>query len=204
MKAISLLVAGLALFGCTTNVTVEGRVPTPVVATIPVSVGVHYSEDFKSFQHEEVIEQAGTWKVDLGNQNLSFFRNLFNAMFESVKEVGEPPLDQSELEGLQGVIEPSIVKYGFLTPQVSGLKFYSASIEYEITLYDRAGQKVGSWNVVGYGKSEPGVFGHDEALGEATNLAIRDGGARIAIELPDQPVVAKWLKARPNEKNPEE
>lgn len=204
MKAISLLVAGLALSGCTTNVTVEGRVPTPVVAQIPVSVGVHYPEDFKSFQHEEVIEQAGTWKVDLGNQNLSFFRNLFNAMFESVKEVGEPPLDQSELEGLQGVIEPSIVKYGFLTPQVSGLKFYSASIEYEITLYGRAGQKLGSWNVVGYGKSEPGVFGHDEALGEATNLAIRDGGARIAIELADQPIVAKWLQARPNEKRPEE
>lgn len=203
MKAIGFLMASVLLSGCTTSVTVEGRVPTPVVARIPASVGVHYSEDFKSFQHEEVIDQGGTWRVNLGPQNLTFFRNLFDAMFESVREVGEPPLDQSELAGLQGVIEPRIVKYGFLTPRISGLKFYSASIEYEITLYDRAGQKLGSWNVVGYGKSEPGVFGHDEALGEATNQAIRDGGARIAIELVDQPVVAKWLSASQNKVNRE-
>lgn len=193
MKAITFLIVTLGLAGCATNVTVEGRVPTPLVAEIPATVGVHYSENFRSFRHEEVIEQRGTWRVDLGKQNLEFFRNLFNAMFDSVKEIEELPATEAQVRGLDGLIVPRIVKYGFLTPGISGLNFYSASIEYEISLYDREGNKLGAWNVVGYGKSEAGVFGHGEALGNATMLAIRDGGARIAIELPDQPFVAQWL-----------
>ncbi len=193
MKAIALLTAGFVLTGCTTQVTVEGRVPTPVVSKMPARVGVHYPENFKSFRHEEVIEQRGTWKIDLGGQNLDFFRNLFKAMFESVQEIDEFPVPEEQMAGLDGLIVPRIVKYGFLTPDISGLNFYSASIEYEITLYDQKGKRVGAWNIVGYGKSEPSVFGHDEALGDATMLAIRDGGARIAIEMADQPAVVKWL-----------
>ena len=52
----------------------------------------------------------------------------------------------------------SIEKYGFLTPSISGLKFYSASIEYRVAMYDKVGAKVGDWNIVGYGKSEGGLF----------------------------------------------
>lgn len=199
-----LLVAGCVLASCTTNVKVEGRVPTPLVSKIPARVGVYYPEEFESFLHEEVIEQRGTWKVDLGDQNLVFFRNLFGAMFESVREVSEPPLPVEEMEGLDGVIVPKIVKYGFLTPDISGLSFYSASIEYEILLYDNQGNQLGSWRVVGYGKSEASVFGHDEALGEATMLAIRDGGARIAIELADQPAVVRWVASHEGEEGGKE
>ncbi|MDZ7684898.1 MAG: hypothetical protein U5O39_07700 [Gammaproteobacteria bacterium] len=66
--------------------------PTPLVSEIPARVGVYFSPDFKSFRHEEVIEQSRTFKVDLGDQNLTFFRSLLDAMFDSVVEVGEPPL----------------------------------------------------------------------------------------------------------------
>lgn len=184
----------LALSGCTTSVTVEGTVPTPLVAKIPARVGVYYSPDFKSFRHEEVIQERGTYKVDLGNQNLTFFRNLMDAMFDSVAEVGEPPLSEAEMDSLDGVLVPEIVKYGFLTPAVSGLSFYSASIHYRITLYDDTGTKVGDWTLVGYGKAEGGVFSGDDALGEATLLAIRDGGARIAIDLPAEPNVVAWVE----------
>ena len=97
------------------------------------------------------------------------------------------------MASLDGVFIPRIEKYGFLTPGISGLKFYSASIEYRIALYDKAGQKVGDWNIIGYGKSEGGMFTADEAINEATVLAIRDGGARIAIELIDQPSVRAWI-----------
>lgn len=188
----------LVLSGCTTSVTVEGTVPTPLVAKVPARVGVYFSPDFQSFRHEEVIEQRGTFKVDLSEQNLTFFRNLMNAMFTSVVEVGEPPLspDQMAELGIDGVIVPEIVKYGFLTPAVSGLNFYSASIHYRISMFDSAGEKIGDWTLVGYGKAEGGVFAGDQALGEATLLAIRDGGARIAIDLPAEPAVIRWLETR--------
>jgi hypothetical protein len=39
------------------------------------------------------------------------------------------------------------------------------------------------------------MFSSDDAVNEATVLAIRDGGARIAIELIDQPAVRAWLQS---------
>lgn len=173
----------------------EGSVPTPLVNKIPARVGVFYSEEFRSFRHKEEIREAGNWDIDLGPQNLTFFSNLLDSLFLDVEQVREPPLTAEEMADLDGVVVPRIEKYGFLTPSISGLKFYSASIEYRIALYNSAGEKIGDWNIIGYGKSEGGMFTADEAINEATVLAIRDGGARIAIELIDQPAVREWMKS---------
>ena len=192
----SVYVAAMLLFlqSCTTSVVVEGTVPTPLVSVIPARMGVYYSDEFRRFKHEEVFRDSGGWRIDLGNQNLRFFQNLTESLFAEVQEVNQFPLTPEEMRNLDGVFIPSIEKYGFLTPTISGLKFYSASIEYRVGMYDKLGTKVGDWNIVGYGKSEGGLFSTDEALNEATVLAIRDGGARIAIELIDQPAVQKWLQ----------
>jgi hypothetical protein len=183
----------ILLQSCTTSVVVEGTIPTPLVARIPARIGVYYSEEFRNFSYKEVIREAGTWNIDLGRQNLEFFRNLTQSLFASVEEIREPPLTTDEMVDLDGILIPRIEKYGFLTPSISGLKFFSASIEYRIALYNKLGKKVGDWNIIGYGKSEGGIFGSDDALNESTVLAIRDGGARIAIELIDQPAVREWI-----------
>ena len=193
----SLLVTGmlLSLQSCTTSVVVEGTLPTPLVSIIPARMGVYYSDKFRYFKHEEVIRDSGGWSIDLGKQNLNFFQNLTKSLFVGAQEVGQPPLTSEEMQSLDGVFIPKIEKYGFLTPSISGLKFYSASIEYRVAMYDKAGTKIGDWNIVGYGKSEGGMFSSDDAINEATVLAIRDGGARIAIELIDQPAVQAWLQS---------
>lgn len=180
---------------CTTSVLVEGSLPTPLVNKIPARIGVYYADQFRNYRHKEEFKEAGNWDIDLGSQNLLFFSNLLGSLFTNVVEVREPPLTADEMSELDGVIVPKIEKYGFLTPSISGLKFYSASIEYRITLYDKDKQKIGDWNIVGYGKSEGGMFSADEAINEATVLAIRDGGARIAIELIDQPAVRDWVNS---------
>lgn len=185
----------IMLAACTTSVTVQGTVPTPLVNRIPASIGVHYPDEFRSYVYTEAIKDSGTWNIDLGNQNLSFFRNLMGALFESVEEVGEPPLAEDTMASLDGILIPRIHKYGFLTPSISGLKFYSASIEYRIELLDRDLNRIGNWRIIGYGKSEGGMFSSDDALNEATMLAIRDGGARIAIELIEEPSVKNWIES---------
>ena len=183
----------LALSGCTTNVVVQGSVPTPLVAKIPANVGVYYDESFRNFVHTEAIREEGTWNIDLGAQNLSFFRKLTNAMFESVVEVSSPELTEEQKSELDGLVIPRIEKYGFLTPGISGLKFFSASIHYRIVVLNQNNENVAEYVVVGYGKSEGGAFSSGDALGEATMLAIRDGGTRIAIELRQQPAIVAWL-----------
>jgi hypothetical protein len=183
------------LTSCMTSITVEGSSPTPLVKKIPARVGVYYSDAFKTFKHEEKIAQSGNWAIDFGAQNLTFFRNLTTAMFSEVVEVNHSPVDATMMPGMDGILVPEIQKYGFLTPSVSGLKFYSASVHYRMVLYNAERQKVSEWTVVGYGKSEAAVFGSKEALNEATMLAIRDGGARIAVELADQPGVNTWIES---------
>ncbi|MFT5012995.1 MAG: hypothetical protein ACJAX5_001534 [Patiriisocius sp.] len=187
------LLATLSLAGCTTTVVVEGTVPTPLVRKIPARVGIYYDENFKNFKHTESLEAEGTWKIDLGDQNVTFFRNLMGSLFESVAELPGPE-PSAELAGqLDALLTARIEKYGFLTPGLSGLKFFSVSIHYRITMVDMSGNELADWTVVGYGKSEGGAFGNDRALGDATMMAIRDGGARIAIGLTDRPEVAKWV-----------
>ena len=204
------LVMAMLLFlpSCTTSVVVEGRVPTPLVSVIPARVGVYYSDEFRNFMHEEVIRDSGSWRIDLGKQNLGFFQNLTKSLFTGVQEVDQSVLtteeivnlndvfvSSEEMKNLDGVFVPTIKKYGFLTPSISGLKFYSASIEYSVAMFNKVGAKIGDWSIVGYGKSEGGMFSTDDAVNEATVLAIRDGGARIAIELIDQPAVQAWLQS---------
>jgi hypothetical protein len=186
------------LQSCTTSVVVKGSIPTPLVDKIPARVGIYFPDEFKNYLYQESLAESGSWKIDLGEQNLKFFRNLSKAMFESVVEVHEPPLTLEEMADLDAVLVPNIAKYGFLTPSISGLKFYSASIEYHISMFDKQGEKIGDWNIIGYGKSEGGMFTADDALNESTVLAIRDGGARIAIELIQQSAVQNWIKSLNN------
>ena len=195
MSAMMTLVVLFGSLGCTTSVLVEGTVPTPLVQKIPARLGVHYSEAFKNYHHQEEIDDLGTWDINFGAQNLAFFRNLTQAMFFRVEEIDTPSLGPEEQRRLDGLLVPEITKFGFLVPEVSGLKFYSVSIEYQLRMYNKKGVKIGEWTLVGYGKSEGGIFSADDALGEATALAIRDGGARIAIELAAQPGIMSWVNS---------
>lgn len=185
------LLAGLA--GCTSSVEVRGSLPSPLVAKIPARVGIHYPDEFRNYRHEEDIEGAGSWGVEIGTQNHAFFSNLFAALFREARELSEASLATEEAAGLDGLLIPYIEKYGFLIPSLSGLNFISASIDYRLALYDRAGEKVAEWRFVGYGKQQGGNFRAEDALNDATRLAIRDGGARIAIDFAQQPAVQKWL-----------
>ena len=198
IKAMRLLSVSAALAlvmlqaGCLTrSVTVAGSLPTPLVQRIPASIGIYYSDEFKSFEHKEALPESGSYRIDLGGQNLDFFRNLLGAMFAEVIEVNQPSAQEGD--DLDAILIPEIVKYGFLVPTVSTLTFFEASIEYQITVLDRAGKDLGKLRIVGYGKAEGAMFGSGEAVGEATMLAIRDGGARIATEL--SPRIAALLAA---------
>ena len=91
---------------------------------------------FLTSSHTETSEEIGDWQIDLGKQNADFFRSLFGSMFDEAVAIEKWGGDTSDgpITNTQAVLVPRIKKYGFLTPFVSGLGFYSASIEYELTL----------------------------------------------------------------------
>ena len=66
-------------------------------------------------------------------------------------------------------------------------------MKYRLALLDQKGESLGDWTVTGYGKSESRAFQANEALNQASVEAVRDAGARIAIEWPKQAHVAAWI-----------
>ena len=54
-------------------------------------------------------------------------------------------------------------------------------------------RQLGNWTVTGFGKSESRAFQANSALNQASVEAIRDAGARIAIEWPKQDYVLEWI-----------
>ena len=189
------LMSVLLLSACSKTVVIQGSVPTPLVAQIPLRLGIYYSDSFKNFSYEESLKSEGNWTIELGQQNVLFFRELFTTLFLKVIEVDKEQLSAEAIQALEldGVLIPEIEEYGFLTPGISGLKFYSASVKYNLRLLNRQAAVTGEWHVVGYGKSEGGTFQGGEAVNSATLLAIRDGGARIAIDFPRQAFVKAFL-----------
>ena len=195
VKPFSLLLLLAFLASCSSkNILVEGSLPVPMVKKIPAAVGIYYSEEFVSFRYKEISPEIGNWDIDFGGQNARFFRLLFDSMFEKTENIDRRDISNENSGGFDGFLIPKIKKYGFLTPFVSGLGFYSASIEYELSLYDSDASVILTWKVVGYGKNEGGVFGKEEAIERATLLAIRDAGAKIAIELGKRAEIESWLK----------
>jgi len=199
-------VLGTALFlaSCNTSVTVGGTIPTPLVRQIPLHVGIYFSPELTNYTHEEELPGQGTWRISMGQQNKLFFSRMFTALFSEVTEVTDfdLPIDSEDErewvnipDGIDALIVPEVLKYGFLTPQISGLDFYSASIHYRVRIYAKEGNLALDWVIVGYGKSPDQAFGAGDALEDATTLAIRDAGARIAIEAPQHPAVLKWLQS---------
>ncbi len=191
------------LAGCSRSVTVTGTVPTPLVTELPIVVGVLVSEDFKSYVHAEKLPRGGgQWQIEVGTLQTRFFDALLNELFVDARWVNEMNCDPagqrlgSAVEGCpQGYVQLELKEYAFLMPELSGLNFVSTSIKYQLTLFSDAGDVLDSWTFVGYGKSDIGAFQAVEALNNASVEALRDAGARIALEWPKLPGVAAWLQS---------
>ena len=196
--ALSFLCALLS--SCTHTLTVTGRIPTPLIEPLPVSIGFIRPVEFSTHIHRDKLPRGGgDWTIELGALQNAFFETLFDALFQGVRPMKTPGCGAGD-EGLgvgarcpDGFVRLSLLEYAFLPPELSGLQFFSASTKYQLELMDAGGRVLDSWVVVGYGKNEGGGFQSTDALNAATVEAIRDAGARMALEWPKQGNVRTWL-----------
>ena len=188
------------LSSCTQTLTVTGRIPTPLIEPLPVSIGFIRPDEFSTHIHREKLPRGGgDWTIELGALQNAFFETLFDALFQGVQPMETPGCGAGD-EGLgvgarcpDGFVRLSLLEYAFLPPELSGLQFFSASTKYQLELMDAGGRVLDAWVVVGYGKNEGGGFQSTDALNAATVEAIRDAGARMALEWPKQGNVRTWL-----------
>jgi len=185
------------LAGCgTTEFEARPAIPTPLVEKIPVVVGVYMAPEFSEKVYREEREGSDV-AIALGKAQAEGFMRLMGAMFLRAVPVTSTDAGARTDPEIRGVLEPVLEDVAFVTPTDSGADVYAVSLKYRVNGYKPDGQFTDSWTFTGYGAAAVGnMLGiGTDALQQATQLAMRDAGARLATELREQAIVRGLLPA---------
>src|SRR5688572_28976501 len=179
----------MLLAGCgPVKLVANTNIPPPLVMKIPIAVALFVPTEFSSYVHKE--ERWSTkWHVDLGKAQTEGISRLMSAMFERVVTVESVNAGSQVPGGVAAILEPSIEEYAFVTPRDAGSPFYAVSIKYRVNVYLPDGKLADSWGFTGYGTSPSQGLSSQAPLQAATALAMRDAGAKLAVEFREQAVM---------------
>jgi hypothetical protein len=173
------------------------NIPTPLVVKMPIAVALFIPKDFSTYVHNE--ERWSTdWHVDLGKAQSDGITRLMNALFERVVQVESVSAGQTHADGgVRAILEPSIEEFAFVTPRDAGSPFFAVSIKYRVNIYLPDGKLADSWGFTGYGTAPAEGLSSAPPLQTATALAMRDAGAKLAVEFREQATVRGLLPEGP-------
>lgn len=178
---------------CASAVVIESDFPTPLVETLPVSVGLYYDDELRDFIHVEALPRSSTWTIDLGDANLAMLNPVFAQMFASTREIPTLPPSPAETAAVDGVLSSTLEQFQFDVPRSSRDEFVEVWLQYRLQLLDPDGDLVIDWEVPGYGKAE--IDGNrEDAVRRAAITAMREAGARISTNFTQQQPVQDWLE----------
>ncbi|HEY8539630.1 MAG TPA: hypothetical protein VIL28_12245 [Steroidobacteraceae bacterium] len=188
----------LAVSGCgSVTLVATANIPQPLITKVPMTVALYVPEEFASYVHKE--ERWSTdWNIDLGKAQTEGITRLVNAMFERVVLVDSLNA-ATQVEGVSAILEPSVEEYAFVTPRDAGTPFFAVSIKYRVNVYLPDGRLADSWGFTGYGTAPSQGLSSSAPLAHATALALRDAGAKLAVEFREQAVVRSLLPAGPSD-----
>jgi len=187
----ALLLATLA--GCgAIMVQPQAELPPPLIDQLPQVVGVYFPAEFRDYTHKE-RRNGVDYEILLGPAHVARLSRLLRAMFAKVVEVGDPVAALSVDPDIKLVLVPRFEDYAFLTPHDMAGDYYTVTIRYRFDLYDPQGQRVDGYVFTGYGRQKSAAMSNTEPLVKATERAMRDAGAKLAIELTEQDSVRRLL-----------
>ena len=172
----------------------KAQLPPPLIEQLPVRVGIHYSKEFSEYVHKETRGSID-YEVNLGPAHVTNLDWLLKAMFrEIVHGRGPDARQRASRRRSLFVLEPKFEEYSFLTPKDVAGEAFIVTIRYLLTLYDGSGARVDSFTFTGYGREKARTLASKEPLAVATQRAMRDAGAKVAVELTDQDSVRLLLR----------
>ncbi len=188
VPALALLVAGCGAV----RVQPATQLPPPLIEQIPVTIGIHYSDEFRQYTYKEE-RYATEYEAVLGPAHVAKLRRLLEAMFERVVEVDDPASAATLDPPVVMVLEPRFEEYAFLTPRDLVGDSYTVTIRYLLAVYNSKGERVDGYVFTGYGRQPSSGLSGTAPLVLATQRAMRDAGAKIAVELPEQDTVRRLI-----------
>jgi hypothetical protein len=191
--ALTALCLGMLGACSSTRLDTRAQLPPPLVEQLPVRIGIYYPKEFREYVHRETRAKID-YEVNLGPAHVTNLDWLLKAMFRDVVHVDDPTRIASVAPPLTLVLEPKFEEFSFLTPKDVAGEAYIVTIRYLLTLYDGAGARVDSFAFTGYGREKARTLASKEPLAIATQRAMRDAGAKVAVELTDQESVRLILR----------
>jgi hypothetical protein len=165
------------------------QLPSPRVAPLPITVGVHYTEAFQRKRHEDKHDRNKVlwYEHDPGGASVALFDSVFSATFEKVVRIPTwPPAGGAEPE-VDFVLLPSVSRVS--TTDVNFPIFaLTRTITYEIKIFTAGGALLHTWEVDGNGAGS-WISSHETF----TALALRDAAARLLIGLRERPPIRTRL-----------
>ncbi|MGQ0383167.1 MAG: hypothetical protein ACT4UP_00570 [Gammaproteobacteria bacterium] len=184
----------LLLAGCQAQrVATQASLPPPLIERQPARVGIYFSKEFREYVHKETRGQVD-YEVTLGPAHVTNLDWLLKAMFAELVPVEDPTRVSDLRPPLVMVLEPRFEEYSFLTPKDVAGEAYIVTIRYLLTVYDGSGGRVDAITYTGYGREPGRALGGREPLQIATQRAMRDAGAKVAVELPEQESIRLLLR----------
>lgn len=188
-----LILTASMLGGCGKSVIVDSDFPEPVIEALPLTVGVHYAEDFSNYSYSEDLPNDVDWSFELGDANVRLFDRIFSALFNITSVVDGSGGSGPAYADLDAVIVPTIEAFEFSLPRQSRSEQYSVWIRYNLHIYSPDGTLITSWPVSAYGQSDERTFGASSAMEEAVIKAMRDAAASIIIGFAVEPKIKEAL-----------
>lgn len=197
LTAAGLCALAIALGGCSAvRVEPVAVIPTALVEPVPATIAIHYPAEFRDYVHKE--KRYGTdYEVNLGPVHVSELGRLLRAMFTSVVEVDDPQRVSQLQPPVRLVLEPHFEDYSFLTPRDMAGDIYAVTIRYRLNVYEPGGERVDGYVFTGFGRVQAGALSGTAPLLAATQRAMREAGAKLAVELPDEETIRVLLAGGP-------
>lgn len=183
-----LLLVLLTACSSTTSVMVEQSFPNMVFEPQDYRAALVFAPDFRSYQAMPV---EGVF-IDMGDAQVELLTKAFQGLFTQVDVV----TSRSEVSpDADIVIMPSVLEVQLSTPSDSYLNVYEVWIKYNLDLETAAGEPIDSWFMPAYGKTPDSfMLSRTEAIDEATVVALRDAGAKLALDFFRIPSVYSWME----------
>jgi hypothetical protein len=189
--AVLAALAGL-VSACDQALTIPDRFPPPLVETLPLRVGVHYTEAFRTYTYTEAGRGDTSWTIRAGDANVAMFDAVCQRLFRDSARVDALPAPGTGA-GYDAYLEPSVEAFEFAVPSQSGTNQYSVWIRYKLNVYGRDGTLITTWPVSAYGQSASATLQPARSMQEATVLAMRDAAATISTGFPKQKAIRQQL-----------
>lgn len=184
IKTFNLLILVL-ISSCTSqSITISSSIPSPLVQKNQnISIITVYEDEIKNYLFESTpIETTDyTWDIDFQDAQKKIFNTIFDSFFSNTME--RESFDSVNKNEADILITVDLDKFEYLTPQLASNDKFSIWFKYKIRLYDSELALVQNWDITGYGEQATGAFDNNESMASAINIALRDVGANLTIQL---------------------